>query len=337
VRHEEEWRDRVIIKFRSVPVISQDKVTKNVGPRSQAITTTTQYDMSSVYSHVLNFEAPFAPGKRFGMAVGTAFAVLAISFIIFGRSDVGMAGVLSHKAFWIVLGVATFLGFFAYDPSGSVLRERMSTLARKDRGLKENDGYFECVTEDQWSTFMVRLTGSTATNVSCLDGQSVTDAAVSQTGRKGDVVDEALAEMRQKKLMASPTDNTAVFNMSVSSYTSGPRDDSACEACGLAFGPLASLGNDIGGYLCRSCGVKVCDRCCYLKAKESNRATMLCPTCGSEQMQVFSGKAPSVSGGRQRDRTVAAPRECPSCGMPLAFRGVGGLQATCQRCGQRLG
>lgn len=61
----------------------------------------------------------------------------------------------------------------------------------------------------------------------------------------------------------------------------------SCDSCEQAFGPLASLGFQIGGYRCGKCGKKSCDACCYRKAKVVGRATMICPACGSDQTQVF--------------------------------------------------
>ena len=61
----------------------------------------------------------------------------------------------------------------------------------------------------------------------------------------------------------------------------------SCDSCEQAFGPLASLGFQIGGYRCGKCGKKSCDVCCYRKAKVVGRATMICPACGSDQTQVF--------------------------------------------------
>ena len=66
-----------------------------------------------------------------------------------------------------------------------------------------------------------------------------------------------------------------------------PAGTGACEHCEQSFGPLASLGFQIGGYRCGKCGKKSCDACCYRKAKAVGRATMICPACGSEQTQVF--------------------------------------------------
>jgi hypothetical protein len=103
---------------------------------------------------------------------------------------------------------------------------------------------------------------------------------------------------------------------------------SGCNTCGLAFGPLASLGNKIGGYHCQSCGISACDRCCYLKAKELNRAGMLCPKCGSDQMIVFSGVPQSTYSMNQSDRNNSNQIVCPSCGS----RYLKGLWVVCPRC-----
>jgi len=193
----------VIRFFKSVPVISRDQIVQNISSRRRMVRTTTRYDMSSVYNHALDIAVPFAMGKRFGAAVGAAFVVVAISFIVFGRSDVGMGAVYTHKAFWIVLGVAAFLCFVLYDPTNSILWEQMNAVARKDRGLKDDEGNFECVTDEQWSAFVMRLTGSAAAKIICHDGQSVALVAAPSVEGKGGVYDEVLAEMRQEKVMAS--------------------------------------------------------------------------------------------------------------------------------------
>lgn len=63
---------------------------------------------------------------------------------------------------------------------------------------------------------------------------------------------------------------------------------SRCTKCGEPFGKMASLGFEVGGYLCGTCGKRVCDHCCYLKAKSVGRSTMLCPHCGGESMKAFT-------------------------------------------------
>ena len=232
----------MIRRFKSVPVISQDKTVQNVRPRTRIVTTMTRYDMSSVYNHALDIVIPFAPGKRFGAAVGAAFAVVAISFIMFGRSDVGMSAVFTHKAFWIVLGVAAFLCFVLYDPTNSILWEQMNAVARKDRGLKDDEGSFECVTDEQWSAFVMRLTGSAAAKIICHDGQSVALVAAPPVEGKGGVYDEVLAEMRQEKMMASVANK-------------GPAPDKpvpgTCPSCGMPL-PLGGVRGLLAS--CQRCG-----------------------------------------------------------------------------------
>ena len=74
---------------------------------------------------------------------------------------------------------------------------------------------------------------------------------------------------------------------SVDSTKGNSGSTGACSHCGEPYGEVASLGSQIGGYLCGQCGKRVCDRCCYQKAKSIGRATMICPHCGSEKVTAF--------------------------------------------------
>ncbi len=64
-------------------------------------------------------------------------------------------------------------------------------------------------------------------------------------------------------------------------------DVNGCEHCHEPFGEMASLGFSRGGYQCKSCGTRSCDKCGYRKGKAMGRATILCPACGSDLVQSF--------------------------------------------------
>jgi len=108
---------------------------------------------------------------------------------------------------------------------------------------------------------------------------------------------KAAAKYRKADIIAMPpcpkcggqrvTDNTC-DRKTASESDSGKSGGASCAKCGKPYGELASLGFQKGGYKCLSCGAQSCDRCCYAKAKEIGRATMICPQCGSDQTQVFT-------------------------------------------------